>query len=81
MPKRMPIKAARDVGDAYGLSQVLLVGLDADGARAHVVTWGKTLEDCKLAADAGNNLKRIMGWPDRKCRSKPARARTAERGG
>jgi hypothetical protein len=76
MPKRLPIKAARDVCRAYGLRQVILVALDNDGI-AHVVTYGVTLEDCALAAGSGNNLKRHMGFPEAACNAVPKRLMVA----
>lgn len=50
MPKRIPITAARRVAEACDLKQVLLIGWD--GERVHVVTYGKTKEDCAAAAKA-----------------------------
>ena len=69
--KCLPIKAARDVGKKYKLSQVIIIarGLTLD----HVVTWGKTQDDCARAAEGGNSLKRYMGWPESKCHAKPRR--------
>jgi hypothetical protein len=50
MTKRIPILAAKNVADKYGLKQVLLIGWD--GERVHVVTYGKTKADCEAAAKA-----------------------------
>jgi hypothetical protein len=30
----------------------------------HVVTWGRSVEDCAAAAAFGNELKKKWGWPD-----------------
>lgn len=48
--KRIPIAAAREVAERYGLKQVLLIGYD--GERVHVVTYGRTKADCDAAAKA-----------------------------
>jgi hypothetical protein len=77
MPRRIPIKAARDVSRAYACTQVIILAQEADG-RAHVVTYGRSREDCRLAAEAGNNLKRIMGWPEELCNEVPARVVRAQ---
>lgn len=50
MPKRIPIKAAKEVAEKHDLKQVLLIGWD--GELVHIVTYGKTKEDCALAAKA-----------------------------
>ena len=50
MVKRIPITTAKEVAQKHDLSQVLLIGWD--GERVHVVTYGKTKEDCAHAAKA-----------------------------
>jgi hypothetical protein len=50
VPKRIPISTAKTVAEKHALRQVLLIGWD--GERVHVVTYGKTKEDCALAAKA-----------------------------
>lgn len=50
MPKRIPISTAKAVAEKHDLTQVLLVGWD--GERVHIVTYGKTKEDCAIAANA-----------------------------
>jgi hypothetical protein len=61
MPKRIPIKAAENVGKEHGCRQVILLAFD--GVLTHVVTWGATVEDCAQAAQGGNILKDKWGWP------------------
>ena len=74
MAKRITIAAARRLAAEFGLRQVILIGLNEEDDTAHVVTYGKTAEDCRLAAESGNNLKRHMGWPEELCSAVPARA-------
>ncbi len=71
MPKRIPISAAKQFAKEQGLTQLVIVA--HDGERAHVVTYGKTVEDCRLAAESGNNLKRHMGWSENLCITQPRR--------
>lgn len=73
MPKRIPIKAAREIGKQNGCSQVILVCWD--GERTHVVTWGRSVEDCDQAAQGGNFVKRALGWPANMTNAEPSRVR------
>lgn len=50
MTKRIPISAAQKVAGQFGLRQCLIIGWD--GERVHVVTYGKTKDDCDAAAKA-----------------------------
>lgn len=50
MPKHIPISTAKLVADKHNLKQVLLIGYDGD--LVHIVTYGKTKNDCDLAAKA-----------------------------
>jgi len=56
--------------------QKYLIVLAWDGERTHIVTWGKTLEDCSLAADGGNRLKEKWGWPE--SNDQPSRVRNLQ---
>jgi hypothetical protein len=50
MTGKIPVVAAKNVAHQYGLKQCLLIGFD--GEFAHVVTYGRTPEDCAAAAKA-----------------------------
>lgn len=76
MPKRIPITAAKRVAQEHGCRQVIILAWD--GERTHVVTYGKTIDDCRQAAEGGNDLKRVLGWPEELCNAKPARLRRKE---
>ena len=71
MPKRIPILAASDIAKAHDCRQVIVLAWD--GKRTHVVTYGKTVEDCQQAADGGNRVKRALGWPESLCNEEPSR--------
>lgn len=73
--KDIPIKAAREIAKAYDKSQVIILTFDKVHGKTHVTTYGRTVEDCRQAAEGGNKLKKVMGWPDELCHAKPARAR------
>ena len=65
MPKYLPIKAAKAIAKEYKLEQVVIVAWD--GKRAHVVTYGTTIEACDQAAQCGNLVKKTLGFPDIMC--------------
>jgi hypothetical protein len=73
---RVPIKAAEKISTDYGFPEVVIFAYDPVSGSQHVTTYGKTLEQCKDAAKAGNFLKKALGWPDEKCHAEPARAKT-----
>jgi len=85
MMKRIPIKAAKDVAKKYGMSRVVLVFFESDENQQlgpqHVVTWGRTYRDCVEAARLGNRFKRVLGWPEHLCQTKPARQIRNEKDG
>lgn len=72
--KRLPVKAAKDVSEAYSLRQVILLAWD--GELTHVVTYGKSADDCAQAAAGGNILKQKWGWPE--CNDQPSRVKKLE---
>lgn len=76
--KRLPIKTAKELAEAYELDQVILLGWSKETGITHVVTYGKTLEDCKQAADGGNRLKKSLGWPEELCKAEPSRGKRAQ---
>lgn len=74
MPRRVPIAVARAAAKSSGCRQVIFLGWD--GERTHIVTYGKTGEDCAHAALGGNLLKQKWGWPE--CNDQPSRVRVLE---
>lgn len=60
--KNIPIKDAKGFAVNNGLSIVFVYGWD--GEREHVVTWGKTQNDCLIASEFGNKIKKNLNWPD-----------------
>ena len=76
---KIPIAAAKRIAKEYGIDQVVILGRvpesepgKGDGSD-HVTTYGRTLVHCDIAAQMGNKLKRILGWPPDQCNAKPAR--------
>lgn len=71
--KKIPISAAKEISKKYGQTHVIIVTWDREDNRSHVVTYGKSVDDCKQAAQGGNLVKKALGWPDKLCHAKPAR--------
>lgn len=55
------IDTAKDLAEAYGVRQVIIVSWDGD--ETTVTTYGKSLEDCAQAAIGGNRIKAALSWP------------------
>ena len=72
MPKRIPISAARQIAKDFNCRQVILLAYDNERT-THIVTYGRSLEDCYQAAAGGNMLKERWGWPE--CNDQPSRVR------
>jgi hypothetical protein len=73
--KRLPIKAAKDLAQKYGQSQVILVTWDDKDNLIHTVSYGKTLKDCEQAAIGANKVRKALGFPEDMCKDKPARVK------
>jgi NAD(P)-dependent dehydrogenase (short-subunit alcohol dehydrogenase family) len=66
----IPIEAAKKFAEEQGCTQVIIAAWD--GERTHIVTYGKTVEDCAQAAEGGNKIKEALQWP-KDLRAEPAR--------
>jgi hypothetical protein len=73
MPKRIPIQAAKKLCAKLGCRQVIVVAWDGDST--HVVTFGRSIEDCDQAAQGGNKVKTALGWPESLCKDEPSRVK------
>ena len=74
--KRIPICAAKDIGNAYGYDQVLVFAWNRKTGTQHVTTWGRSAVDCDQIAQGGNHVKReLLGWPQSKACAEPNRVK------
>lgn len=71
--KRIPVTAAKKVSIEYEFPEVIIFAYDPETGKQHITTYGRTKEQCVDAANAGNNLKKALGWPDELCNAKPPR--------
>ncbi len=77
--KRIPVTAAKEIAKKYDKDQVIVITWDKAHGMMHVTTYGKTVEDCKQAAEGGNKLKEVLGFPEVLCKTEPARVRRAKK--
>jgi len=71
--KRIPINWGKKIAEDLGYTQVIIHAYDGATGIQHVTTYGKSLKDCKNAADGGNTIKRLLKWPEELCNEKPKR--------
>ena len=71
--KRLPIEAGKLIANKYSQNQVIIVTWDKKDGLVHTVSFGKTKEDCKQAAQGANMVRAALGFPDDKCHEVPAR--------
>lgn len=71
--KRIPINWGKKIAEELGYSQVIIHGYDGETGIQCVSTYGKTVEDCKNAAEGGNTIKRWLQWPEELCNAVPKR--------
>ena len=64
------ISKAKEIMGSLGFTHLVIFGISKDG-KQHVATHGKTKRQAREAAEAGNNLKKRLGWPGNLCNSKP----------
>lgn len=58
--KKLPIKAASDLGKKYNLARVLIIATSANNDTTFTVSWGKTKEDCGFAAMDIQKLRAVI---------------------
>lgn len=58
---RIPIKALKELSKKYKLTHVIVLAHSIE--EDHVATYGTTVHHCSQAADFGNRLKDVLGWP------------------
>ena len=77
--KRLPIKAAKDIGKKYGYTRIVVLAIDDNEDVASVVTWGRNLIECESAALYGNEIKKkLLNWPEEECKAMPKRVKVRQ---
>lgn len=75
MAKRIPINWAKKIAEELDYTQVIIHGYDGETNVQSVTTYGKTISDCENAAEGGNAIKKLLGWPEELCNAKPKRSK------
>ena len=60
MTKRIPVAAAKRFGQKYHKDQVIILCFDKETGETWTTTWGKTIKDCKEAAEGGNKINKLL---------------------
>ncbi|WP_299576644.1 hypothetical protein [uncultured Sunxiuqinia sp.] len=68
--ENIPINKVKQIREEFGLTHIVIFGM-IEGENNFVATHGKTAIQAKEAAQYGNNLKGILGWPLQLCRAEP----------
>ena len=68
--KNIGINEIKEIRAHIGATHLVLFAVAPDGTQ-HVATHGETERNAKEAAEAGNNLKRSLGWDESLCKAKP----------
>ena len=71
----VPIVATKAIARTYGKDQVIIIAYDKKHNKTHVTTYGHSITDSAQAGEAGNKLKKALGWPDQRCHDEPERIR------
>lgn len=77
-PKKIPIATAKEIA-SLGYDEIIIVGANYETGIQHVTTYGKTVAACENAAIGGNEIKKLLKWPENMCNTKPARQIKRER--
>ncbi len=64
------IAQAKHWREEVGATHLVVFAIDRDGQQ-HVATHGESEQNAKEAAQAGNNLKAALGWPEDLCLTRP----------
>jgi hypothetical protein len=64
------IAHAKQIRERIGATHLVILALDAEGGE-HVATHGETEANALVAAQMGNKLKEVLGWPEADCQATP----------
>lgn len=62
----IPIEAGKQIAFNYGYDQVVILARrvgEGEGSGEHITTYGIDQTHCDVAAQMGDKLKNICGWP------------------
>ncbi len=63
--KPLTVKAAKKLMNEFDKDQIVVLAVDKKFNRWHITTAGKTLGDCKEAADFGNAMGKLFRMKDK----------------
>lgn len=60
--KKIPVTRLKQMSKDFGLDHIIVFA--TGNKKMFIATYGRTVEECSEAADFGNRLKDVMGWPE-----------------
>ena len=69
--KSIPISTAHYLSQKFEYPEIIIFAYDPKTGKQHITTYGKTESQCLDAAQAGNFLKKALGWPEDECNAQP----------
>jgi len=74
----IPIDIADVVSTISGYPEIVIFGYNPVTGINHVTTFGKTIAQSLDACNAGNFLKKALGWSDEDCKARPDLSKKCE---
>lgn len=62
--KEIPFEAAAEFAKKFNKDVIIILSFDKVNETESVTTWGKSIHQADHAADCGNRIKRVIGWPE-----------------
>ncbi len=72
----IPIKALEELSKKYGYDHIICFA--TKGKTQYVATYGRTIEECDQAAQFGDKMKDMLGWPE-SLHAAPSRVRQLQK--
>ena len=70
---KIPIKVLKELAQKYGYSHVVMFAAGSKNMQ-YIATYGRRIKDCDQAAQFGDLMKDVLGWPE-KLHAAPSRVR------
>jgi len=66
----MKIKEIAEIRKKFNYTHIVVLGITEDNIQ-HIATHGKTSKDAEESAHMGNQIKKMLTWPEERCYDKP----------
>jgi hypothetical protein len=69
----IPISVAESIANDMNYDEVVIFAANHTTGRQHVTTFGKSVYASASAAQGGNAIKKLLGWPEDQCHAKSSK--------